>query len=91
MKQVKYIKEPDLVQKGMVASYCCCHDAFVIKTDEELSEVIDNLKDCEEEMKYMVVHIEDAYLLCGDFDTVQEQINCPRVKKLQSYINNLTK
>lgn len=68
----------------MIATLCCDIDAFVIKTDEELQEVLDNLHDEDEDFKYTVVRAEDAHLLCNCYDTAPEQVNCMSVRQLQS-------
>jgi hypothetical protein len=79
----KYIKKPEEVRIGMIAAFCCDHDAFVIKTGEQLRDVVENLTDEEEDKKYMVVRFEDAHLLCGCYDTVPEMVNCKLVRALQ--------
>jgi len=67
---------------GDVASFCCCHDAFVIKDEEDRREVLENWEDEDEEIKYQVVARADAWHLCVDYGDEDKMRACPRIKKL---------
>lgn len=74
---------PDELKIGDVYTFCCCHDAQVIETQDDVQEIIENWNDEDEELKYMVVSGENAWKICRDYDDEEKMRNCSRVKALQ--------